>query len=135
MTVLKSNTSIAAIQQPSVLGWRLPAVGFFIYSIIAIGALIIDARSFLIVGGVVMFVCVCIEWCRGIMAISVDKSVMLVFGIILLSIFTTLYDPTNTLFHFFLKHIVICILYIFIFSMDLDPIQGFLAVDGLPPEV
>ena len=124
MIVLKSNTSVAAIQQPSVLGWRLPAVGFFIYSIIAIGALIIDARSFLIVGGVVMFVCVCIEWCRGIMAISVDKSVMLVFGIILLSIFTTLYDPTNTLFHFFLKHIVICILYIFIFSMGLDPIYS-----------
>jgi hypothetical protein len=112
------------IQQPAVLGWRLPAVGFFVYSMIAIGALIVDARVFLVIGGALMFMCVCAEWCRGIMAISVDKSVLLVFCTMLLSIFTTLYDPTNTVFHSLLKHVIVCILYIFIFSMGLVPIYS-----------
>ena len=58
------------------------------------------------------------------MAVSVDKSVMLVLGIMLLAIFATLYDPTNTIFHFFLKHLVVCTLYIFIFSMGLAPIYS-----------
>jgi hypothetical protein len=124
MFIRESNISVATIQQPTVLGWRLPAAGFFVYSMIAIGALILNSRGFLVVGGAILFICVCTEWCRGIMAVSVDKSVLLVFGIMLLSIFTTLYDPTNTIFHFFLKHLVVCILYIFIFSMGLAPIYS-----------
>ena len=91
---------------------------------IAIGALIVDARVFLVIGGALMFMCVCTEWCRGIMAISVDKSVLLVLCIMLLSIFTTLYDPTNTVIHSLLKHVIVCILYIFIFSMGLVPIYS-----------
>jgi hypothetical protein len=107
-----------------VAGWRLPGVGFFIYSMIAIGAHILDARIFLIIGGAILFMCVCAEWCRDIMAVRVDKSVLIVFGIMLLPIFTTLYDPTNTIFHYFVKHIVVCILYIFVFSMGLAPIYS-----------
>lgn len=124
MIARKSNISTAVIQQPAVLGWRLPAAGFFVYSMIAIGALIVDARSFLAIGGVIMFTCVCAAWCRDIMAVRVDKSVLIVFGIMLLPVFTTLYDPTNTVFHFFLKHIIVCILYIFIYSMGLAPIYS-----------
>ncbi|MBN2594543.1 MAG: O-antigen ligase family protein [Sedimentisphaerales bacterium] len=124
MIIRESNISTAVTQQPAVLGWRLPAAGFFVYSVIAIGALIVDARGFLVIGGALLFMCVCIEWCRNIMAVRVDKSVLLVFCIMFLSIFTTLYDPTNTIFHFLLKHIVICILYIFIFSMGLAPIYS-----------
>ncbi|MGB2866753.1 MAG: O-antigen ligase family protein [Sedimentisphaerales bacterium] len=124
MIIRGSNISAAVTQQPTVLGWRLPAAGFFVYSMIAIGAHIVDARGFLVIGGAVMFLCVCIAWCRGIMAVSVDKSVLLVFCILLLSIFATLYDPTTTVFHNLIKHIAICILYIFIFSMGLDPIYS-----------
>ncbi|MHC4204402.1 MAG: O-antigen ligase family protein [Planctomycetota bacterium] len=124
MIIRESNISSVTIQQPTVLGWRLPATGFFVYSMIAIGALILEARSFLVIGGAIMFLCVCAEWGRSIMAVSVDKSVLLVLGILLLSIFTTLYDPTNTVFHFFLKHVVVCTLYIFIFSMGLAPIYS-----------
>jgi len=124
MIIRKSNMLAATIQQPTVLGWRLPAAGFFIYGMIATGALILNARSFLVIGGSILFICVCAEWCRSIMTVSIDKSVMLVFGIMLLSIFATLYDPTNTIFHFFLKHLVICTLYIFIFSMGLAPIYS-----------
>lgn len=68
--------------------------------------------------------CVCIAWCRGIMAVSVDKSVLLVFCILLLPIFATLYDPTNTVFHNLSKHVTVCILYVFIFSMGLAPIYS-----------
>ncbi len=124
MIIRGSNISTAVTQQPAVLGWRLPAAGFFVYSMIAIGALIVDARGFLVIGGAVMFLFVCIAWCRGIMAVSVDKSVLLVFCIMLLSIFATLYDPTNTVFHNLLKHVAVCILYIFIFSMGLAPIYS-----------
>jgi len=124
MIIRGSNISTAVIQQPTVLGWRLPAAGFFVYSMIAIGALILDARGFLVIGGAIMFLCVCAEWCRSTMAVSVDKSVLLVLCILLLSIFTTLYDSSNTVFHYFLKHIGVCILYIFIFSMDLAPIYS-----------
>ena len=91
---------------------------------IAIGALIVDARGFLVIGGAVMFLCVCVAWCRDIMAVSIDKSVLLVFCIMFLSIFATLYDPTNTVFHNLLKHVAVCILYIFIFSMGLAPIYS-----------
>jgi O-antigen ligase len=112
------------IQQPTVLGWRLPAAGFFVYSMIAIGALILNARGFLVIGGAIMFLCVCIAWCRSIMAVSVDKSVLLVFCILLLSIFATLYDPTNMVVHNLFKHVAVCILYIFIFSMGLAPIYS-----------
>jgi hypothetical protein len=113
-----------AQQLPPVFGWRLPAAGFFVYSMIAIGAHILDARGFLVIGGAIMFMCVCAEWYRGIMAISVDKSVLLVLGIMFLSIFATLYDPTNTVFLNLFKHIAVCILYIFIFSMGLAPIYS-----------
>jgi hypothetical protein len=124
MIIRGSNISAATIQQPTVSGWRLPAVGFFVYSMIAIGALILDARGLLVIGGALMFMCVCAEWCRSIMAVSIDKSVLLVFCILLMPIFTTLYDPTNTVFHYLSKHIAICILYIFIFSMGLAPIYS-----------
>jgi len=120
----RSNISVAVAQQPAVLGWRLPAAGFFVYSMIAIGAHILEARGFLVIGGAIMFMCVCAEWCRSNMAVSVDKSVLLVLCIMLLSIFATLYDPTNTIFHNLIKHIAICILYIFIFSMGLAPIYS-----------
>jgi O-antigen ligase len=124
MIIRGSNISTAVTQQPTVFGWRLPAVGFFVYSMIAIGAHILDVRAFLIIGGAIMFMCVCAEWCRGIMTVRVDKSVLLVFCIMLLSIFTTLYDPTNTVFHYLFKHLAICVLYIFIFSMGLAPIYS-----------
>ena len=124
MIIRGSNISTAVTQQPTVPGWRLPAVGFFVYSMIAIGALIVDARGFLVIGGAVMFLCVCVAWCRDIMAVSIDKSVLLVFCIMFLSIFATLYDPTNTVFHNLLKHVAVCILYIFIFSMGLAPIYS-----------
>ena len=124
MIIQKPYSDTIAAQALPVAGWRLPTVGFFVYSMIAIGALIVDARSFLVIGGGILFICVCAEWCRSIMAVNVDKSVLFVFGIMLLSIFTTLYDPTNTVLHFFLKHIVVCILYIFIFSMGLAPIYS-----------
>jgi hypothetical protein len=97
-------------------------LGFFVYSMIAVGAHILDARAFLVIGSAIMLICVCAEWCKGIMAISADSSALLVLGIMLLSIFTTLYDPTNTVFHNLVKHVTVCVLYIFIFSMGLVPI-------------
>lgn len=124
MIIQRHNIPTALIQQPTVLGWRLPAYGFFVYSMIATGALILNARSFLVIGGGIMFLCVCTAWCRRIMAVSVDKSIFAVICIMLLSIFATLYDPTNTVFHNLFKHISICILYIFIFSMGLAPIYS-----------
>ena len=124
MIIRGSNISTTVIQQPTVLGWRLPAVGFFVYSMISIGALILNARGFLVIGGAIMFMCVCAEWCRSTMAVSIDKSVLLVLCILALSILTTLYDPTNTVFHNLLKHVIICILYIFISSMGLAPIYS-----------
>lgn len=124
MIIRGYNISTAVTQQPAVLGWRLPAAGFFIYSMIAIGALVLDARGFLVIGGAIMFMCVCVAWCRGIMAVSVDKSVLLVFCIMFLSIFATLHDPTNTVFHNLFKHVAICILFIFIFSLGLAPIYS-----------
>ena len=124
MIIRESNISTAVMQQSTVLGWRLPAIGFFVYCMIAIGALILNARGFLVLGGALLFMCVCVAWCKDIMAVTVDKSVLIVFGIMLLPIFTTLYDPTTTIFHFFLKHIIVCTLYIFIFSMDLAPIYS-----------
>lgn len=124
MRVPESYLCSTMTAPPAVLGWRLPAAGFFIYSMIAIGAHVLDARGFLVIGGAIMFMCVCVGWCRGIMAVSVDRSVLLVMGIMLLSIFTTLYDPTNTVFYSLLKHIAVCVLYIFIFSMGLAPIYS-----------
>jgi O-antigen ligase len=124
MIIRGTNISAVATQPPAVLGWRLPALGFCVYSMIAIGAHILDARGFLVFGGAIMFMCVCAEWCRSIMAVSVDKSILLVLCILLLSIFTTLYDPTNTVIHNLIKHIAVCILYIFIFSMGLTPIYS-----------
>jgi hypothetical protein len=124
MILRGSNISTAVMQQPAVSGWRLPAAGFFVYGMIAVGAHILDARVFLIIGGAILFMCVCAEWCRGVMAVSVDKTVLLVFCIMLLSIFTTLYDPTNTVFHNLFKHVTICVLYVFIFSMGLAPIYS-----------
>ena len=108
----------------SVTGWKLPAVGFFLYSMIAIGAHILDARVFLIIGGAILFICVCAEWCRGVMAVSVDKTVIIVLCILLLSIFTTLHDPTNSVFHNLSKHVTVCILYVFILSMGLAPVYS-----------
>lgn len=124
MTIQKPYFYATVTQSLSVAGWRLPVTGFFLYSMIAIGALILDTPGFLVIGGAIMFMCVSIAWCRGIMAVSVDKSVLLVFCILLLSIFATLYDPTNTVFHNLFKHVAICILYIFIFSMGLVPIYS-----------
>ena len=124
MIIRGPDISAAVARQPAVLGWRLPALGFCVYSMIAIGAHVLDARAFLVIGGAIMFICVCAEWCRSIMAVSVDKSVLYVICILLLSIFTTLYDPTNTVFHYLFKHVAICILYIFIFSMGLAPIYS-----------
>jgi hypothetical protein len=124
MTISESNISTAVMQQPTVRAWRLPVAGFLVYSMIAIGAHILDARGFLIIGGAIMFMCVCAEWCRSIMAVSIDKSVLQVLCVLLLSIFSTLCDPTNTVFHNLIKHIIICILYIFTFSMGLAPIYS-----------
>jgi hypothetical protein len=117
-----SYTTVAQLQ--SVAGWRLPTAGFAIYSIIAIGAHLLNAQGFLVIGSAIMFMFVCAEWGRSNMAVSVDKSVLLVLCIMLLSIFSTLYDPTNTVFHSFLKHIAVCILYVFTFSMGLAPIYS-----------
>jgi len=124
MTTQKPYSYTTVAQPLPVAGWRLPALGFFLYSMIAIGARILDAQGFLVIGSAIMFMCVCAEWGRSIMAVSVDKSVLIVLCILLLSIFTTLYDPTNTIFHNLLKHVVVCVLYIFIFSMGLAPIYS-----------
>jgi O-antigen ligase len=124
MTIQKPSYYTTMAQPQSVAGWRLPTVGFAIYSIIAIGAHILDARIFLIIGGAILFMCVCAEWCRGVTAISVDRSILLVLCILFLSIFSTLYDPANTVFHNLSKHVAICILYVFIFSMGLAPIYS-----------
>jgi hypothetical protein len=124
MIIQKPSYYTTMAQSLPVVGWRLPAVGFFVYGMIAIGAHILDARILLIIGGAILFMCVCAEWCRGVMAVSVDKTVLLVFCIMLLSIFTTLHGPTNTVFHNLSKHVTICILYIFIFSMGLAPIYS-----------
>ena len=124
MTIQKPYSCTTVTHPLPVAGWRLPVVGFFLYSMIAIGAHILDARIFLIIGGAILFMCVCAEWCRGVMAISVDKTVIIVLCILLLSIFTTLYGPTNSVFHNLSKHVVVCILYVFIFSMGLAPIYS-----------
>jgi hypothetical protein len=124
MIIQKPSYYTTVAQPLPVAGWKLPAVGFFVYSMIAIGAHILDAQLFLIIGGAILFMCVCAEWCRGVMAVSVDKTVLLVFCIMLLSIFTTLFDPTNMVFHNLSKHVTICILYVFIFSMGLAPIYS-----------
>jgi hypothetical protein len=124
MLIQKPYFDIPGAHSLSVVGWRLPVTGFFLYSMIAIGAHIIEARGLLVIGSAIMFVCVCTEWCRGVRAIRIDKSVLLVLCILVLSILTTLYDPTHTIFHNFLKHVIICILYIFISSMSLAPIYS-----------
>ena len=124
MTIQKPYSCTTVTHPLPVAGWRLPVVGFFFYSMIAIGAHILDARIFLIIGGAILFMCVCAEWCRGVMAVSVDKTVIIVLCILLLSIFTTLYGPTNSVFHKLSKHVVVCILYVFIFSMGLAPIYS-----------
>jgi hypothetical protein len=123
--IIQKPYSYTVVTQPqSVAGWKLPTVGFAIYSIIAIGAHILDVQEFLVIGSAIMFMCVCAEWSRSIMAVNVDKSVLIVLCIMLLSIFSTLYDPTNTVFHNLVKHVVVCILYIFVFSMGLAPIYS-----------
>lgn len=124
MKIQKPYSCTTVTHPLPVAGWRLPVVGFFLYSMIAIGAHILDARIFLIIGGAILFMCVCAEWCRGVMAVSVDKTVIIVLCILLLSIFTTLYGPTNSVFHNLSKHVVVCILYVFIFSMGLAPIYS-----------
>ena len=124
MTIKKPYSYTTVAQPLPVAGWRLPVLGFCLYSMIAVGAHILDAQGFLIIGSAIMFMCVCADWGRSVMAVSVDKRVLIVLCILLLSMFTTLYNPANTIFHNFLKHVVVCILYIFIFSMGLAPIYS-----------
>lgn len=119
-----SYASTALLQPPAVLGWRLPGLGFLLYSVISVAAHLLDARGLLSVGGTLVLLCVCIAWCRSTMAVRVDKTVELVLCILLLAIFTTLRDPTQTVFHNLFKHAVICILYILVFSMELRPIYS-----------
>ncbi len=94
------------------------------YSVISIAAHLLDIRGLLSVGGMVVFLCVCIAWCRSTMAVRVDKTVELVLCILSLAIFTSLYDPTHTVFHNLFKHAVVCVLYILMFSMELSPIYS-----------
>jgi len=124
MIIHRSYASTALMQPPTVLGWRLPGLGFLLYSVISIAAHLLDIRGLLAVGGMLVFLCVCIAWCRSTMAVRVDKTVELVLCILLLAIFTTLRDPTHTVFQNLLKHAVVCILYILIFSMELRPIYS-----------
>lgn len=121
MTIQIENCKSQIVNYP---GWRLPGLGFLAYSVISIAAHLLDVRSLLTVGGMLVFLCVCIAWCRSTMAVRVDKTVELVLCILLLAIFTTLCDPTHTVFQNLLKHAVVCILYIFIFSMELRPIYS-----------
>jgi O-antigen ligase len=124
MMIHRSYASTALMQPSTVLGWRLPGLGFLLYSVISIAAHLLGARGLLSVGGMLVFLCVCIAWCRSTMAVRVDKTVELVLCILLLAIFTTLCDPTHTVFQNLLKHAVVCILYILIFSMELRPIYS-----------
>lgn len=119
-----THVSTAVMQPPMVLGWKLPGLGFLLYSAISIAAHLLGARGLLSVGGMLVLLCVCIAWCRSTMAVRIDKTVELVLGILLLAIFTILCDPTYTVFHNLLKHAVICMLYILTFSMGLSPIYS-----------
>ena len=65
-----------------------------------------------------------IAWCRSALAVRVDETVELVLCILLLAVCATLYDPTYTVFHNLTKHVVICIVYVFVFSMGLGPIYS-----------
>ncbi len=124
MIIRRSYASTALIQPPTALGWELPALGFLAYSVISIAAHLLEVRGLLTVGGMLVFLCVCVAWCRSTMAVRVDKTVELVLCILLLAIFTTLLDPTHTVLHNLFKHAVVCILYILIFSMGLRPIYS-----------
>ncbi len=129
MTIQIENYKLVASEvEPSQIvnypGWTLPGLGFLAYSVISIAAHLLDVRGLLTVGGMLVFLGVCVAWCRSTMAVRVDKSVDLVLCILLLAVFTTLCDPTYTVFHNLLKHAVICILYVLVFSMGLRPIYS-----------
>lgn len=124
MITRKSYASAALMQPPAVLGWALPGAGFLAYSVISIAAHLLDARGLLTAGGMVVLLCVGAAWCRSTMAVRVDKTVELVLCILLLALFTTLCDPTHTALHNLVKHAVVCILYVLVFSMGLRPIYS-----------
>jgi len=113
-----------AQQLPPVLGWRLPAAGFVLYSIIGMVAHILGLPSLLLIGAGLMFLCVLAAGSQSLARLRVDPSVAVVMSILVLAVVATLYDPTHTIFHNLLKHVVICIMYVLIFSMGLRPIYS-----------
>lgn len=107
---------------PAVLGWRLPAMGFFIYCMIGMAAHLLGAPALLVMAGGLMFLFVLAASCQRLIHLRVDASVALVLCILVLAFVPTLYDPTNTLARYLVKLVVVCILYVLIFSMELRPI-------------
>lgn len=106
----------------AVLGWRLPAFGFFIYCMIGMAAHLLGVPALLVIAGGFLLLFVLVASCQTLIHLRVDASVALVLCILILAFVPTLYDPTHTLARYLVKLAVVCILYVLIFSMELRPI-------------
>jgi hypothetical protein len=109
---------------PAVTGWRLPTLGFFIYSMIAIAAHLLGISVLLVIAGGLMFLFVLAASWRTLIRVRVDASVALVLCILILAFVPTLYDPAYTQARYLVKLVVVCILYVLVFSMELRPIYA-----------
>jgi O-antigen ligase len=124
MRIPELHLSETTTAPPAVMGWRLPALGFFIYCMIGMGAHLLGAEALLVVAGGLMFLFVLAASCRTLVRVRVDASVTLVLCILVLAFVPTLYDPTHTQARYLVKLVVVCILYVLIFSMELRPIYA-----------
>lgn len=106
------------------MGWRLPAIGFFIYCMIGMAAHLLGFPALLVIAGGLMFLFVLAAGGQRLISLRVDASVALVLGILVLAFVPTLYDPAHTIVHNLLKLAVVCLTYILIFSMELRPIYA-----------
>jgi len=99
-------------------------MGFFIYCMIGMAAHLLGAPALLVIAGGFMFLFVLAAGGQALVRLRVDASVALVLCILVLAFVPTLYDPTHTLARYLVKLVVVCILYVLVFSMELRPIYA-----------
>jgi len=102
----------------------MPAIGFLVYSVIAILGSILDLNELNIVGAGLMFLCILVPDYRAVLSVGTDISIKLVVFILFIPILAVLYDSTCTLFIEFLKHYAVYLVYVLIFSLRLCPIYS-----------
>ncbi len=124
MRTYEPNVCGTATAPPAVMGWRLPAIGFFIYCMIGMAAHLLGFPALLVFAGGFMFLFVLAAGGQTLVHLRVDASVALVLCILILAFVPTLYDPAHTITHNLLKLAVVCLIYVLIFSMELRPIYA-----------